>query len=516
MQQFNEWNACIDFITATDENDVVCLVVIAEYFNDKLLPLLETIHQLRSIYLLCDDSHKHYVEWTKFSRKLMLIQYNSDRKSILPPISGSIRQKTHETIGFQTFRPQKDEVVDASLLNRLDASFMYSQLMKEIIIDTEVDYDEEYMDIFANACRAENQDNQTQLESINCFRNTYKEHPPVWWYTKESFLYSTLNKALRTQDITTILMMGFFIRDLHLQLIELQQTETENQSFSILYRGQGMTIDNFERLHQHIGGLLSFNNFLSTSSDYDVSLMYASSAADDSSSVSYYPHENEVLFSMHTVFRINDVSEIGERLWQIDLDFTDDQDEQLNVLLEHLRSEISIAGLLNVDRLGQLCYRMSDYDGALQIYHTLLQSFSDNFVLLSYAHQHLGLIYQQMDQLDQAIVHYKKVIDIQHSFNDDQDKERYLTVTYANLSTLYTKKGDLVQARMNCERALALVSSTKDNKEIDPVVYCYHLSNLAFIQRAEGKIEDSLDNYKKVVELRLQHLPSNHPDLSMS
>ncbi|CAF4616887.1 unnamed protein product, partial [Rotaria magnacalcarata] len=32
--------------------------------------------------------------------------------------------------------------------------------------------------------------------------------------------------------------MGFFIRDLHLQLIELQETDIENQSLSMLYRGQ--------------------------------------------------------------------------------------------------------------------------------------------------------------------------------------------------------------------------------------------------------------------------------------
>jgi tetratricopeptide (TPR) repeat protein len=413
-----------------------------------------------------------------------------------------------------------------------------------MLVDAEIEYDEDYMDIFVNACQIENQDNDAQLANITRFRNTYKEKSAVWWYTKESFLYSTVNKALRTQDVTTLFMMGFFIRDLHLQLIELQQTTTENQSFSILYRGQGMKDNDFQRIRQHIGGLISFNNFLSTTSDNNVSLMFARSARDDPlhmgilfriqlqpavvnnrdskspfaslRGVSYYPHEDEILFSMHTIFRIIDLHEIDERLWQIDLDLSNDQDEQLSVLLGQLRSEIYVAGVFNVDKAGQLCLKMGEYEGALDVYNTLLQLFPDHLAFLTYVHHHLGLTYQSMDKLDQAILHYEKAIDIRRSFANDENSDRYSIVAYANLSTIYAKKGDLVRARTNCERALALSSNSTNDGQFDPVLYCYHLSNLAFIQQAEGKFEDSLDSYRKVIALRLEHLPSNHPDLSVA
>jgi hypothetical protein len=78
------------------------------------------------------------------------------------------------------------------------------------------------------------------------------------------------------------------------------------------------------------GGLISFNNFLSTSKNRDVSLAFAETNQDNPDlvgilfimkidpaqstspfasigDVSYFQGEDEVLFAMHTVFRINDI-----------------------------------------------------------------------------------------------------------------------------------------------------------------------------------------------------------------
>ena len=326
-----------------------------------------------------------------------------------------------------------------------------------MLIDSEIEYDEDYINSFLEVCRYENQDNQCQLINIDYFEKMYKNHSPIWWYTKESFLYSTVNRALRMQDSTTLFLMGFFIRDLHFELIKLQQINAENQSFHRVYRGQGMVESEFQRLQQNIGGLLSFNNFLSTSSDYDASLMFARSARDnpehlgilfrlnlDSTSpiespfaslhgVSYYPDENEILFSMHTIFRIVGAQEMETRLWLIELQLTNDKDEQLNELLQQLRSEIYVASVFGVDRVGQLCLKMGDYDGALEVYETLLRLFPVNQVLLAYIYQHLGLVYRNKNDLDKAIIHYEKAIEVQRLLSPENEVDQYSIVTYANL-----------------------------------------------------------------------------------
>jgi hypothetical protein len=61
-----------------------------------------------------------------------------------------------------------------------------------------------------------------------------------------------LNRALRLMNVDIIIKMGFFI-DHH-----------SANSFTV-YRGQDMSKVDFEQMVKTKGGLISFNNFLSTS-----------------------------------------------------------------------------------------------------------------------------------------------------------------------------------------------------------------------------------------------------------
>ncbi|CAF4949736.1 unnamed protein product, partial [Rotaria socialis] len=85
-------------------------------------------------------------------------------------------------------------------------------------------------------------------------------------YTCKIFLYGILNRGLRSLDTEAMSKLGFFIRSLHRQLEQLHQEQSENfkKSFTV-YRGQGMSKEDFQSLLDSKGGLLSFNNFLSTS-----------------------------------------------------------------------------------------------------------------------------------------------------------------------------------------------------------------------------------------------------------
>jgi hypothetical protein len=105
------------------------------------------------------------------------------------------------------------------------------------------------------------------------------------------------------------------------------------------------------------GGLISFNNFLSTSKRREISFSFAQMAAanpdlvgvlftmhidpDQSTTpfasireVSYFQTEDEVLFSMHTVFRICDIKPMDgkNRLYEVALTLNSDNDEDLNEL----------------------------------------------------------------------------------------------------------------------------------------------------------------------------------------
>ena len=92
-----------------------------------------------------------------------------------------------------------------------------------------------------------------------------------------------LNRALRLMDAEMIVNMGFFISDLHRHIEKLHHEQfgghRSNKSF-IVYRGQGLSKVDFEQLSKTKGGLLSFNNFLSTSKKQEVSIGFVRRCAD--------------------------------------------------------------------------------------------------------------------------------------------------------------------------------------------------------------------------------------------
>lgn len=125
----------------------------------------------------------------------------------------------------------------------------------------------------------------------------------------------------------------------------------------------------FKRLQKHKGGLVSFNNFLSTSTSKEVSLDFVEKAQRKAGKVavlfemtvdpsissvpfasldqlSYFEEaEKEIVFSMHTVFRIVEITPAATStppgFWHVQLTTTNADDQQLYQLTEHMRSELS-------------------------------------------------------------------------------------------------------------------------------------------------------------------------------
>ena len=139
---------------------------------------------------------------------------------------------------------------------------MYTQLFKETLL--EIEYTEQSMNDFIAYCRNGKYGSPT---NITRFENDYNANSAIWWYTSPSFIYCMLNDALRMLEADTIITMGFFIRDLHQQIEELYQKQVSNYRGKpfIVYRGQGLSTTDFEKLRKTKDGLMSFNNFLSTS-----------------------------------------------------------------------------------------------------------------------------------------------------------------------------------------------------------------------------------------------------------
>ncbi|CAF4228863.1 unnamed protein product [Rotaria sordida] len=88
-------------------------------------------------------------------------------------------------------------------------------------------------------CQTKYADNIFQLSLIEEFEQEYKNTLAIQCYTKESYLYSMLNRPLREQNVETIMKMGFFLHDLHKQIVNMhnEQSKTRDHNKFIVYRG---------------------------------------------------------------------------------------------------------------------------------------------------------------------------------------------------------------------------------------------------------------------------------------
>jgi tetratricopeptide (TPR) repeat protein len=524
FKTYTDINECIDFLTNLSDEKVV--MIINDYPDQNFLPLIDHIPQLHSIYIFDNDREKHEQITKEF--KLLRGTYSQ-----IEHICSAVKQDAYRLVVDLT--PISVISPSSSLnLDELDQSFMYTQLLKEIIIDIEYDAEkarEEFTQFYLSRSDADG----LQPNTINQFQQCYEDHSPIWWYTKEWFIYSSLNRALRTQDVELITKMGFFVQDLHRQ-IERQHRETHDTSKVVVYRGQALSNDDFEKLRKSKGGLFSFNNFLSTSLDRDVSLLLADSnqqnhditailfkmEIDPSISstpfarignIGQFNSEAEILFSMHTVFRIGDMNKIGERLWEVNLKLTSDSDQQLKCLTDYIRSEIGgRVGWLN---MAMLMHKIGKYDKIIEIVDMLKQIISDEDpetleIFETSMGNDIGMAQQALGNYSAALSSYEKLLKV---FQDLRPYDHSgIAILHCNIGLVYRSMGDFSSALFNFEKAL---ESQRQSLSPDSNLFAKIYNNIALTHLSLGSFSNALTYFEKALEIQQKSLPSGHPDLAM-
>ena len=126
-------------------------------------------------------------------------------------------------IQYQLVLWQQQVTYRTESLDQLEPSFMYTQIMKEILLT--IQFEEKHFQEFLEYCQDVLADNLSELQKVEKLKRQYRQETPIWWYTYECFLYPMLNRALRTLDTDLIITLGFFIKDLHLQIEQLHKKQ---------------------------------------------------------------------------------------------------------------------------------------------------------------------------------------------------------------------------------------------------------------------------------------------------
>jgi tetratricopeptide (TPR) repeat protein len=523
---FTQPDECTHFLNTVNVEKV--FVITSGHLGQHLVPDIHALPQLDAIYIFCGNKPRHE-QWAKQWIKIKGI--HTDIKPICQALQQAAKQCNQDSIAMSFITVSEE--TSSENLNQLEPSFMYTQIFKEILL--EMEHDEKSIKDLANYCRKLYNDNKGELAVINEFEHSYRSKSPIWWYTRECFTYQMLNRALRTLEGDTIINMGFFIRDLNKQIEEVHQKQVDSyhgKSFTV-YRGQGLLKVDFEKFVKSKGGLMSFNNFLSTSTQQEVSLGFAKTALTKTDMVgilfkmtidplvssapfasirefSYFETEEEILFSMHTIFRIGEINKMDNNklLYQVDLRFTADDDQQLHILTERIRNEVK--GATGWGRLGRLLIKLNQFDKAEELYNVLLEQTSDESEKALYYNQ-LGCIKDDQCDYEKAIEYYEKAFEMWAKTLPSNHP--YFATCFNNIGLVYKNMEHYSEALQFLEGGLKMSQKTLPPNDPDLAT---SYNNIGEVYRHMGEYSKALLSYEKALEIWQQTLPPNHPDLAAS
>ena len=526
---------CINRIFSIEAEKI--FVIVSGSYYEQIASVFEFSELVEGIYIFCSDPDKYqlYIEehsiWVEYKKIIGVFNNIND-------ICCRIRQRRNQytrqipttiSISHRNFTVPEQ----SSKMNKLEASFMYSRLIKDILVSMTPNKNAK-MDLI-NLLRAYYDNNQVQIQRIDEFERDYRPDQAIWWYTKAYCFYGILNKALRTQDIDTLHKMRFFITDIHHQLKKLRDNSTFRRTYKV-YRGQSMLKEEFQRNLVNVGGLIAFNQLLSCSMDFSVARTYAISQELDENIVpvllqitvdpnvcntsfadvtrySVYEEEEEFLFSMGTIFRIESIGPYyaDNKIQLFNLQLTNDEDEDLKDLQEHMRQEIG--GTNDLINFGRLLIEMGDLNHSEQFYKIVLgaTNVQDDPRTAAMIYNDLGYIARQHCYNKNALQLYRKALGIAYERFPLGDAQ--ISDILNNIGEIYLELKEFDTAKEYFEEALKYdrnVSSPNDYKQ----AIRYH--NIGMVHKEKEDFRQALKNFNRSLELKQSNLPSSHPSIAIS
>jgi tetratricopeptide (TPR) repeat protein len=525
VRTFTNADDCIKFIASISEGTT--FMISSGALGQTTVPIVHDMGQVNTIYIFCGNKSRHE-QWVKEWPKVKGVF--TDIKPICEALKEAV-QECNQDFTQISFVAKSDDAADKTF-NELHPTFMYTMILKEILLT--IDFKQEDIKKFASYCRTVHDYDRKEIDEII---REYREHTPIWWYTRDCFLYPLLNRVIRTMDVDGIIKLGFFLCDLHRQIerLHFEQFGGHHNSMPLtVYRGQVLSRADFDQLNSLKGGLFSFNNILSTSKDRQVSLKFASHAIGklnmigvlfvmainpstsstpfaDLRGISYFDEDAEIVFSTHTVFRIREIKQMDgtNRLWQIDLTLTIDNDPELYALTERIREE-TLPNEGGWYRLGQLLIKMSLFNSALEVYNTLLEQTSVDSEKAK-LYQQIAVAKSSQGEYKEAIIFSEKSLEINSKNLPPNHPD--IATSYNNVGLLYTNMGDYAKALSTHEKALQIQQQSLPLNHPD---LAFSYNNIGSVYEKMGECMQALSFQGKAFDMFQKTLPPNHPHLAAS
>ena len=514
---FQDVKQCIEFLNEISEEKV--FIIVSGALGRQVVPDFEDMPQIQSIYIFCGNKAIHE-EWASKMLK----------------VKGTFTEIEPICKALQIDSKNCDRAMVSISFKGIDALFMYTQLLKEAILQIEDD-DKKSLKQLAEYCRSQEDIPENQIVELE---TEYRSHTPIWWYTAERFLYSMLNRGLRLMDTEIIMKTGFFIRHLqkHMDKVHREQQAQHpiTDEFTV-FRGQGLPHEYFDKMKKSEGGLMAFNNFLSTSRSREISISFAQQSNSDLIDVlfvmtinlrvceqagisfvdvtdeGYFKgEEREILFATHSIFRILRMNEIKDSkrnpMWEVHLTLVGENDPEMGELTRHVREEMGSS--IGWDRLGRILWKIGQPEKAEEVYQVLLDKVSSDTERGDYLLM-LGLVYYDMGEYSKALSSHERSLEIYKVTLPPNHPD--LAKSYNNIAAVYDKMGEYSKALSYYEQPLEIM---KVALPPNPPLLASSYNNIGNVYMNMGEYSKAFSSYEQSLEIYKVALPPNHPDLATS
>ena len=525
---FTKTNDCVQFLDRLKNEQV--LVVTSGSLGEHFV---KQIHDLPQVVAICifsrnPDRHQSWAnQWSKIKGV-----YNR-----ITPICNVLRtavKQSNEDLTPISFITQSESCEEESMVdwNRFESSFIYIALFKRILIDMKHGPDEKQ--VIVKFCRTHYANNPIEFKIVKEFSRDYQHAKAIWWYTRECFLYQIINRALRLLESDVIVDMSFFIHDLHQQLQQLHHEQFSNYQGASLtfYRSQALLTESAKKLQEAKGGLIAFNSFLSTTTIKSVSLHFArqnalrdnmvgilfvitadpkigSAVFADVGKHSYAQTESEVMFSMHTIFRILDIVVLDkeQRLFEVQLTLISEDDQELNQLVD--RIEANIEGDIQGEECWKMLSNMKQLDKIAALFLALLKQEPSERDQGHY-YQRLGAIKYMQADYNSALEYYERATSIREKILSPTNLA--LASSYGNIGSVYSAMEQYSRSLLYHRKALAIQQKTLPANHL-LLASTYNYIGQGHLNSKEYSIAQA--NFEKALEIRERSLPEGHPDIQV-
>ncbi|CAF5046846.1 unnamed protein product, partial [Rotaria sp. Silwood1] len=427
-------------------------------------------------------------------------------------------------INISKFNNNNNNIIDKST-KELNGEFLYSQLLMDCLLRMKSNLTDK--NEFINLCKKFYENNSKELNLIKEFEKNYSSNQVLWWYTRDSFIYRLLNKALRIQNIDLLFVFRFIIYDIEKQL-KLYQCSSSIR----VYRGQLMSIDELNQLKISIGEYISINSFLSTSlnrqqaikflNEYNFShnlqkILFEIDANPyinklksfaNISSKSFYSNEQEILFMFGSIFRLINIKQDNNGIWIIQMILSNHNNENLKILYDNIKNEyIDINNEISLLSFGNILYQMGKYDLAEKYFQRLLKDLSNNHDDISKCYYSLGVLALIKDNYDLSLNYHEKSLKLLKP-NDSR-----LADSYHCIACIYQKKEYFKNALEYYNKALNIWYN-KFGEDYYQIADC--LSNMGCLNEKEENYSKALEYHQKALKIRKKLLPKDHSDFGAS